>query len=188
MPRRRPSTTNPIMASATRRSDERGRISFFRSCRGHLLRSSTSAAGQAASASCSPRPVTACAGSTSPGRWSRLLHGRPRPWASPQRFSKATRRRPPVEPASADVVLARHVLWALPNPLAVLRRWVDLLAAGGLLVIVEGRWSTGAGLTAAECTELVLAVRADATVVPLTDPALWGGPIDDERYLVTSRR
>ena len=102
-------------------------------------------------------------------------------------FQQGDAQAPPVEPASADVVLARHVLWALPNPLAVLRRWVGLLAPGGLLVLVEGRWSTGAGLTAAECTNLVLAVRADATVVPLTDPALWGGPIDDERYLVTSR-
>jgi hypothetical protein len=55
-------------------------------------------------------------------------------------------------------------------------------------VLVEGRWSTGAGLTARECEQLVLAVRADATVTPLTDPVLWGGPIDDERYLVTSRR
>src|SRR2546423_1113305 len=30
---------------------------------------------------------------------------------------------PPLRPASFDVVLARHVLWALVDPAAALRRW-----------------------------------------------------------------
>ena len=56
---------------------------------------------------------------------------------------------PPLPGASYDVVLCRHVLWALPDQVAVLGRWVDLLAPGGRLVLVEGSWTTGAGLTAA---------------------------------------
>lgn len=87
--------------------------------------------------------------------------------------------------ASFDVVLARHVLWALPHPAAALVEWVSLLRPGGVLVLVEGRWSTGAGLTAAEARELV---SWDALVTPLTDEALWGQEIDDERYLLVSRR
>ena len=59
---------------------------------------------------------------------------------------------PPLEPAAYDVVLSRHVLWALPDPAAALERWIGLLGAGGRLVLVEGRWHTGGGLT----------VRADA--------------------------
>ncbi|TQM79899.1 methyltransferase family protein [Saccharothrix saharensis] len=103
-------------------------------------------------------------------------------------FAQGDAADPPSPAASFDVVLARHVLWALPDPGAALARWVDLLKPGGLLLLVEGRWSTGAGLPAARTRELVLAVRAQAEVEHLTDPALWGRAIEDERYLVVSRR
>ena len=95
---------------------------------------------------------------------------------------------PPCPPGAYDVVLARHVLWAMPDPAVALGAWVRLLKPGGRLVLVEGRWSTGAGIAAAECRELVRAHREDATVRPLADPALWGGPIEDERYVLVSRR
>jgi SAM-dependent methyltransferase len=39
-----------------------------------------------------------------------------------------------------DVVLARHLLWALPDPAGVLDCWSRLLRPGGRLVLVEGRW------------------------------------------------
>ncbi|MBO3744020.1 methyltransferase domain-containing protein [Actinoplanes sp. NEAU-H7] len=35
--------------------------------------------------------------------------------------------RPPFRAASFDVVLARHVLWAMPDPAGALARWVVLL-------------------------------------------------------------
>jgi ubiquinone/menaquinone biosynthesis C-methylase UbiE len=41
---------------------------------------------------------------------------------------------PPVD-GPFDVVLARHVLWALPDVPAVLERWTRLLVAGGRLVL-----------------------------------------------------
>jgi SAM-dependent methyltransferase len=94
---------------------------------------------------------------------------------------------PPWEPASFDVVFARHVLWALPDQEAVVGRWTRLLRPGGRLVLVEGLWFTGGGLTAARCTELVAAHRDDVTVRRLDDPRLWGRPITDERYLLVSR-
>jgi SAM-dependent methyltransferase len=105
----------------------------------------------------------------------------------PAVFVQGDASQPPYAPASCDVVLARHVLWALPDPAAALKIWVDLLKPGGRLVLVEGRWSTGAGLTAAECRALVLEVRREAEITRLDDPALWGRPIDDERYLLVSR-
>ncbi len=105
----------------------------------------------------------------------------------PAVFVEGDASEPPYAPGSCDVVLARHVLWALPDPAAALKRWVGLLRPGGLLVLVEGRWSTGAGLTAAECRALVLEVRREAGVTRLDDPALWGRSIDDERYLLVSR-
>ncbi|MDO9455949.1 class I SAM-dependent methyltransferase [Nocardioides sp.] len=93
---------------------------------------------------------------------------------------------PPYDAASADVVLCRHVLWALPEPAAVLRRWVDLLRPGGRLVLVEGRWHTGAGLAAADLEALVVGLAADVRVLPLEDELYWGGPITDERYLLVA--
>jgi len=102
-------------------------------------------------------------------------------------FARGDASAPPYAPASADVVLARHVLWALPDPAAALARWVALLRPGGRLVLIEGRWETGAGLTAAECRELVLRHRREALVEPLAEPALWGRAIADERYVLLSR-
>lgn len=95
---------------------------------------------------------------------------------------------PPLLQGRFDLVLSRHVLWAMPDPSAALAAWTRLLTPTGLLVLVEGRWSTGVGLTADACTALVLRHRTDAQVQRLDDPALWGAPVSDERYLLTSRR
>ena len=95
---------------------------------------------------------------------------------------------PPYEPGRCDVVLVRHVLWALPDPAAALTRWAGLLRPGGRLLLVEGRWHTGGGITSADCRRLVLTVRDHAEVVPLPEDVFWGGPITDERYLLTSLR
>lgn len=94
---------------------------------------------------------------------------------------------PPCSDHAYDVVLVRHVLWAMPDPRATLERWVRLLKPGGRLVLIEGRWFTGAGITRDDCRELVGELRREADVRTLDDPALWGKEIDDERYLLLSR-
>lgn len=91
---------------------------------------------------------------------------------------------PPLTTATYDVVLTRHVLWALPDPVEALRRWVALLRPEGRLVLVEGSWTTGAGLRATEVADAAREVGREPTVHVLDDPALWGGPISDERYAV----
>jgi hypothetical protein len=53
-------------------------------------------------------------------------------------------------------------------------------------MLVEGHWSTGAGLTAADCEGLLQPLRHEITITELDNPDLWGKPITDERYLVTS--
>ena len=95
---------------------------------------------------------------------------------------------PPWPLDSFDVVMTRHVLWAMDDPDAALRRWLTLLAPGGVLLLVEGLWWTGGGMGAGEVTDLVLRHRAEAEVVVLNDPAFWGGPVQDERFAVVSRR
>ena len=94
---------------------------------------------------------------------------------------------PPVPP-SFDVVLARHVLWALPDPSAVVDRWLALTAAAGKLVLVEGLWGTGAGLPADAVADLVRPKVSSLSVRHLTDPVLWGRAIDDERCLVVAKK
>lgn len=101
-------------------------------------------------------------------------------------FVEADASAPPLEPATYDVVLSRHVLWAMPSPTEALRRWTDLLTPGGRLVLVEGSWHTGAGLTARQTEELVAAHGRTTTTRHLTEPEFWGREIDDERYVVVS--
>src|SRR5665213_2423272 len=95
---------------------------------------------------------------------------------------------PPWTPGSFEVVITRHVLWAMPDPDAALIRWLDLLAPGGILILVEGLWWTGAGISAAQVSDLVLRHRVAAEVTMLDDASFWGGPIRDERFITVSRR
>ena len=87
-----------------------------------------------------------------------------------------------------DVVLTRHLLWALPDPPAAVARWSDLLAENGGLVLIEGRWHTGGGLASDEVTALVEQYAFHTRVQVLEDAALWGAPLTDERYLVLATR
>lgn len=103
-------------------------------------------------------------------------------------FVEADASRPPLEPGCYDVVLCRHVLWALPDPADAVRRWIELLVpAGGTLVLVEGRWGNGAGLDAEQTVALVEATGRDAELLRLPDAAYWGREIGDDRYAVLSR-
>ncbi|TDD15599.1 class I SAM-dependent methyltransferase [Nonomuraea diastatica] len=107
---------------------------------------------------------------------------------------------PPVAAgASFDVILVRHLVWTLPDPDAALRRWLGLLRPAGRLVLVEGHWQSAraagpyapgspplpwpGGVTALELTDALHAVGARVSHhEQLTDPALWGRAIEDERY------
>jgi SAM-dependent methyltransferase len=100
---------------------------------------------------------------------------------------------PPIANGTVDVVLARHLLWTLPDPLAALRRWVRLLRPGGHLVLVEGCWDVpgdgpgtpwSRGVPAAVLTNAVLPLVTRVHTELLTDPALWGSEIHDERYVL----
>ncbi|WP_306319361.1 MULTISPECIES: bifunctional 2-polyprenyl-6-hydroxyphenol methylase/3-demethylubiquinol 3-O-methyltransferase UbiG [unclassified Streptomyces] len=96
---------------------------------------------------------------------------------------------PPVEAGAYDVVLARHVLWALPDTEAVLRRWVSLVRPGGRLVLVEGVWGevSPAGIAGAWLTEALAPLVAEVRHEPLSgDARLWGREVRDERYAVVA--
>ena len=107
---------------------------------------------------------------------------------------------PPIEPVSVDVILARHILWTLPDPEAALADWCSLLRPGGRLLLVEGRWwSVGdedytddarmpwaGGVRSSDLVAALEPLVGRIEVVPLTDPVLWGKQIMDERYLLVA--
>jgi SAM-dependent methyltransferase len=99
-------------------------------------------------------------------------------------FHEADAAAPQLDPATYDVVLSRHVLWAMPSPAAALDRWIALLRPGGRLLLVEGSWSTGAGLTAEQTVSLVEAACYRALLRRMPEPVFWGREITDDRYLV----
>jgi 2-polyprenyl-3-methyl-5-hydroxy-6-metoxy-1,4-benzoquinol methylase len=84
-----------------------------------------------------------------------------------------------------DGIVCRHLLWALPNPAAVLHQWVDLLESGGRLLLIEGNWHTGGGLHAEEVVAILPATLTNVSVHDLSSqPNYWGKEVDDERYAI----
>lgn len=96
---------------------------------------------------------------------------------------------PPVGERLFDVVLARHLLWALPDLDRALRQWRGLLRPGGRLVLIEGLWgaTSPVGLPADRVTALLAPLAPDVRVERLSDDArLWGREVEDERYAVVA--
>lgn len=121
----------------------------------------------------------------------------------PVDFSVGDVEHPPFPPDSFDVVLCRHVAWTLFDPPGTLERWATLLAPGGRMVLIEGRWFDPSGAAYPGDTSLQLpwngGVSAETlagTVEPWFDavhvidlsksPELWGRPVTDERYAVVA--
>lgn len=103
---------------------------------------------------------------------------------------------PPSLGRDLDVVLVRHLVWTLPDPPAALRRWVGLIRPGGRLVLVEGHWGASGGyvdglpwtggVTAETLAGTLRPFVSDLRIQPLTDSALWGRDVTDERYCVVA--
>ncbi|MFC4497562.1 class I SAM-dependent methyltransferase [Streptomyces ovatisporus] len=121
------------------------------------------------------------------------------------RFLTGDAMRPPTGEERFGAVLARHLLWTLPDPEAALRDWVSRLLPGGRLILVEGRWrepgqrgapyvagaeelpwhgGVGAEQLAAAVRPLVAELRLESLS---GNAALWGRPVTDERYVLIAR-
>lgn len=96
---------------------------------------------------------------------------------------------PPTSLGHFDCLMGRHILWALPDPLAALRNWSELLVDGGRLVMIEGFWSTGAGLRMDEVLAALPAnVVLERSFSISADDALWGRDVEDERFVLVATR
>lgn len=97
--------------------------------------------------------------------------------------------RPPVGERRFDVVLVRHVLWALPDPAGALAHWRSLLRASGRLVLVEGVWGTvtPVGIPKDRLLTLLTPLTEHIRAEHLSeDVRLWGKEVADERYAVVA--
>lgn len=84
-----------------------------------------------------------------------------------------------------DVIVCRHLLWALPEPAQVLQRWTELLKPKGRLLLIDGYWETGGGLHANEIIEILPPSFSGFLIQDLSDnPNLWGKDVTDERYVI----
>jgi ubiquinone/menaquinone biosynthesis C-methylase UbiE len=48
-----------------------------------------------------------------------------------------------VDDDTYDLVVARHVIWNLPDPARAVAEWLRVLRPGGRLLLVEGKWADG---------------------------------------------
>lgn len=112
-------------------------------------------------------------------------------------FVRADVSDPPLMPGSIDVVICRHVLWALPDPQLTLRRWRKLLSPSGRLIAIEGRWFEpkddaprtrwDGGVSASRLSPALASLFGELQHESLGErAALWGRPVDDERYALVA--
>jgi ubiquinone/menaquinone biosynthesis C-methylase UbiE len=91
--------------------------------------------------------------------------------------------------ASFDAIVSRQTLWALPDREAALRNWAALLRPGGKLIVIEGRFASGNGMSETEIAEALPPSLSITAVADLSaEASLWGGPLSDQRLLVVATR
>lgn len=85
---------------------------------------------------------------------------------------------------SFDAIICRQVLWALPDAKTTLQNWSALLKPGGKLLLIEGIFASGNGMSE---DAVHAAMPGSLTITETIDlaqqPSLWGGPIADQRIL-----
>ena len=96
---------------------------------------------------------------------------------------------PQFRQSSFDAIVSRQVLWALPDREAALRNWAALLRPGGRLILIEGRFASGNGMSADEISEALPPTLTSLVVSDLSaEAALWGAPLNDQRLLAVVKR
>jgi ubiquinone/menaquinone biosynthesis C-methylase UbiE len=88
-----------------------------------------------------------------------------------------------------DVVLARYVLWLLPDPAAAVRDWLEIAGPRGQLVLIEDRfWPRPRG-SRSDLLDVVRPLVDEMTEKVLDHPDLWGdtGANDDDVVMLVCR-
>lgn len=95
---------------------------------------------------------------------------------------------PQFPPSGLDAIISRQVLWALPDRKAALVNWAALLKPGAWLILVEGRFASGNGMSGEEIAAALPPALSSLVVTDLSkDADLWGGPLSDQRLLAVAQ-
>jgi len=104
-------------------------------------------------------------------------------------FIVGNARKPTFPSESFELILARHIVWALPEYKETLKNWSGLLKPGGYFVLIEGYWMTQAGI---HQNELIEALPSNFELITeknlSSQELLWGKPVDDERYALVAKK
>jgi ubiquinone/menaquinone biosynthesis C-methylase UbiE len=104
-------------------------------------------------------------------------------------FIVGNARKPTFPSASFDLILARHIVWALPEYKKTLKNWSELLKPGGYFVLIEGYWITQAGI---HQNELIKALPSNFELLQKknlsSQELLWGKAVNDERYVLVAKK
>ncbi|TDF98734.1 class I SAM-dependent methyltransferase [Paenibacillus piri] len=120
-------------------------------------------------------------------------------------FRTGDAERPGLPGGAYDLIVARHLIWTLPNPADAVDEWMRLLKPQGRIALVEGQWENQEVKTeyatirsrlpfygGQPSEQLAAFFRSkglnEVTVQPLMEAALWGGMPEHPRYLVIGRR
>ncbi|HWI53334.1 MAG TPA: class I SAM-dependent methyltransferase [Symbiobacteriaceae bacterium] len=106
---------------------------------------------------------------------------------------------------SFDLVVARHLLWTLPDPGRAVQEWLRVLRPNGRLLLIEGHWDVGdlsgeygrihthlpffGGALGEKVAAFLQACGVhEVRVEPLMTPDLWHEPPKYPRYLVAGTK
>lgn len=107
----------------------------------------------------------------------------------PVSFSVQDATQPPFPPEAFDLVTCRQVLWALPDRLAALANWASLLRPSGMMVLIEGLFASGNGMSEPEVLDSLPSTMEHVLTRDLSSrKTLWGRALEDHRYLFVARR
>ena len=85
-------------------------------------------------------------------------------------------------------VVSRHLLWAVPDPQAVIARWSAGLDGDGTYLAIEGVWDE-AGIAPEVVRSALERHFEHVEYTDLTEQAkLWGKDVADHRYAIVGRR
>ncbi|MGC4046392.1 MAG: class I SAM-dependent methyltransferase [Armatimonas sp.] len=107
----------------------------------------------------------------------------------PIRFLEGDAENLPISDGTFDVILCRHVLWAVSDPKATLEHWCQYLTPNGRMVLIEGFWFTGAGIPATTLLSQIPEAFSHRELYDLSPHStLWGKTVTDERYAILAKR
>jgi len=120
-------------------------------------------------------------------------------------FRSGDAERPDVPDSAYDLVVARHLIWTLPNPAGAVQAWQRVLKPEGRIALFEGHHGEKkilpgydrihdllpfyGGMEGQELADFFsVQGLANIELIPLMDATLWGGEPDRQRFVIVGTK